>query len=300
MAESIRPPVAIRIVRPYATEEELLEHELETIGKTSVVLIGAHPRPTGVILRFEVTLESGASVLRGEGRVLAHKDNAFRGQPGLTLRFTRLDPRSKAVVDRATAMRGSRSGEMPLPSPSRPALVVDSPVAQALSASTPPPAPAAPRAPAQAEARPSTPPQAQQEAAVAIARAHAREQANAAARANARRTGSSRPAALTPPPVPVAYRESAPPASPRADITPASAEAEIDDALSHLEAPAAAAPAVHEPAPSHARAPASAAARAPAGPIEPPPDRGGLLGRLRERASQLTPERVEEILAARR
>ena len=194
MAETNRPPVAIRIVRPYETEDELLEHELETVGKTSVVLIGAHPRPTGVILRFEVTLASGTTVLRGEGRVLAHKENAFRGQPGLTLRFTRLDPRSKSVVDRATAMRESRSmGDVS--SPSRPVLsapVAEGALADALTASTPAPGPTSEAVLSMAD----------QEAAVATARAAAREKANATARANAKRTGSGRAMALTPPPVP--------------------------------------------------------------------------------------------------
>jgi hypothetical protein len=101
-------------VRPYDTEEAFLESELETVGKTSVILIGAHARPTGVILRFEVCLQNGNVVLRGEGRVLQHKEAAFRGQAGLSLRFTRLDPKSKAVVDRAGAIREARlSGSMP-------------------------------------------------------------------------------------------------------------------------------------------------------------------------------------------
>ncbi len=127
MAENTRPPVAIRIVRPYDTEDEFLEHELETVGKTSVILIGAHSRPTGVILRFEVTLASGATILRGEGRVLAHKENAFRGQPGLALRFTRLDPKSKALVDRAAASREAKAAGDPQPMNAKP--------------SAPPPAP---------------------------------------------------------------------------------------------------------------------------------------------------------------
>ena len=201
MAENVRPPVAIRIVRPYDTEDQLLEHELDTVGKTSVVLIGAHPRPTGVILRFEVTLATGATVLRGEGRVLAHKENAFRGQPGLTLRFTRLDPKSKGVVDRATAMREARQAEGG-GTPSRPAPRPEGPIADALTAATPSPSATAPL-PANVAAS-----SAEQEAAVASARASAREKANAQARANARRTGGTIPPtgktmALTPPPLPV-------------------------------------------------------------------------------------------------
>src|SRR5207247_996050 len=143
VAESVRPPVAVRIVRPYQTEHELLEHELDTVGKASVILIGAHSRPAGVILRFEVTLASGATLLRGEGRVLSHTENAFRGQAGLTLRFTRLDPKSKAVVDRATAMREARQAHAPPSGGS---------VAEALSASTPAPSAPAPNVDADADA----------------------------------------------------------------------------------------------------------------------------------------------------
>lgn len=159
MAENVRPPVAIRIVRPYPTEEEFLESELETVGKTSVILIGAHPRPTGVILRFEVTLATGHSVLRGEGRVLGHKESAFRGQPGLSLRFTRLDPKSKALVDRAAAIREARlageSNPPPPPNASQSPQSFDSfggrrdggAVAQALMAETPSPPSASPSSP---------------------------------------------------------------------------------------------------------------------------------------------------------
>jgi hypothetical protein len=148
VADNVRPPVAVRIVRPYETEEAFLESELETVGKTSVILIGAHSRPTGVILRFEVTLTSGVTVLRGEGRVLAHKESAFRGQPGLALRFTRLDPKSKALVDRAAAIREARlsndsvrPGSMPAAKPSRP------PEESARPSAFPPVPPSAPSIP---------------------------------------------------------------------------------------------------------------------------------------------------------
>lgn len=353
MAENSRPPVAIRIVRPYESEDELLEHELETIGKTSVVLIGAHPRPTGVILRFEVTLASGTTVLRGEGRVLAHKDNAFRGQPGLTLRFTRLDPRSKAVVDRATAMREARSqgdiGSPSRPPPGRQAIPQEGALADALTASTPAPAPISesppvPPAPHTAPLLPST---SEQESAVSSARASAREKANATARANAKRT---RPASLTPPPPPevlesasdeedratdgdratpaptpvtsvpgeVAERElsaqaKAPPATaPTISAPPLRGVKSRPVAVEHVVvhdpdpdgtdktiAPSApSAPSAPAPAPTNAPRPTNATSATSAGALEPPPDRADLLGRLRERAAKLAPDRVEEILSS--
>jgi hypothetical protein len=339
VAEISRPPVAIRIVRPYETEDELLEHELDTIGKTSVVLIGAHPRPTGVILRFEVTLASGPTVLRGEGRVLAHKENAFRGQPGLILRFTRLDPKSKAFVDRATSMREARASIPPsgpssspagsAPAPPAPAPSVrapaarpptprpDSAVADALSSATPAPAPAAPIA--------------DQEDAVASARAVAREKANATARANAKRTGP--PPGLTPPPVPAAVRalqpEVLPPPPPEDRATPSEPEAEAQEAAAPppeptpvtsipgavaeiprmvtakevAELPIVPSPQV-EPPPQAAPAgpampPAAPATQAAPAATDTPPNREELLARLRDRAGRLPRERVEEILASR-
>lgn len=107
MSDSL-PPVAIRVARPYATEDELLENELETLTRTSITLLGAQPRPQGLMLRFELVLSSGQALVRGEGRVVGYKPDAFYGMGGLTLRFTRLDSRSKALVDKAAAMRERR------------------------------------------------------------------------------------------------------------------------------------------------------------------------------------------------
>ena len=310
MAENTRAPVAIRIVRPYETEEELFANELETLGKTSVVLIGAHPRPTGVILRFEVTLANGETVLRGEGRVLAHKENAFRGQPGLSLRFTRLDPKSKSVVDRATALRETRTGGEPAPSRPAPPLA-DSPLADALTASTPAPSAASAKNAAQPpDADASANPNADQEATVASARASAREKANATARTNARRTGSARPLGLTPPPVPVEEPEPLPESESEPEaVTSIPGEVALNDASRHLSTKALSEPDVQpapqppEPQPPRAAEkarpiPADSGTARPA--VEPPTDRAALLARLRERAGALPPDRVQAILAPRR
>jgi hypothetical protein len=101
-------PAAIRITRPYASEEDYLDRELETLTRASITLLGAQARPQGVVLRFELALSSGQVLIRGEGRVVAFKANAFEGLGGLTLRFTRLDTRSKALIDRAAALREKR------------------------------------------------------------------------------------------------------------------------------------------------------------------------------------------------
>jgi hypothetical protein len=136
VADDARTPVAIRISRPYASEEEFLRHELDTLTRTTVVLLGAQSRPQGVVLRFEVALASGDALIRGEGRVVGFRAASQGVDSGLTLRFTRLDARSKALVDRAAGMRDARA--RPSIHPSRPAM-------QAVPA--PPPLPPPPPAP---------------------------------------------------------------------------------------------------------------------------------------------------------
>lgn len=108
VADELKPPVAIRITRPYASEAEFLEREFDTLTHTSVVLLGAQARPQGVILRFEIVLKTGESILRGEGRVVGYKEKAHAGEAGLSLRFTRLDARSKrwSIGRRRSATRG--------------------------------------------------------------------------------------------------------------------------------------------------------------------------------------------------
>jgi hypothetical protein len=101
-------PAAIRITRPYATEDDFLDKELETLTRASITLLGAQSRPQGVVLRFELVLTSGHVLVRGEGRVVGFKVNAFEGLGGLTLRFTRLDTKSKGLIDRAAALREQR------------------------------------------------------------------------------------------------------------------------------------------------------------------------------------------------
>lgn len=276
-----RPPpqVAIRIVRPYDSDEEFLNAELETVGKTSVILIGAHPRPAGIILRFEVTLQSGATVLRGEGRVLAHKERAFRGQPGLSLRFTRLDPKSKALVDRAVAMREARlSGEASsIRPPSAPSLPPVEPNANERSA-PPPPAPA------------------HEPVAVPISFPAPADPALEAALT-----------ASTPEPPPYAPIEETPtPAriETSMEYSLAPSPPSIDRAIAAAFDPPVAPASSSEPVaigplsePSIAVAPTR---DAPAESVEAPKDREGILARLRERAATLSRERVQEILASRK
>ena len=128
-------------MRPYATEEAFLAEERETFTRTAVTLIGAPTRPRGVVIRFEVTLSDGKPVLRGEGRVLSFQAADARGPSSLTLRFTRLDARSKALVDRAGDLREGVEATAPAPDAVVPQDVPTSPSSAPSSGAQPSPAP---------------------------------------------------------------------------------------------------------------------------------------------------------------
>jgi hypothetical protein len=103
--------VAFRLKRPYASEDELVAGDAHGIRKSGMLLFGAAPRPVGLIVRFEVALQDGTPVFRGEGKVVAYHPAAPppSEQPAaLQVKFTRLDPRGKAVVDRAVLRNEGR------------------------------------------------------------------------------------------------------------------------------------------------------------------------------------------------
>ena len=155
------PPVALRVVRPYKDEGELLAVEANAFTRTGVVLIGAPSRPNGVVLRFEMVLRDGSSVMRGEGRVVGYRPPTSQDEGALMLRFTRLDVKSKTLLDRAVALRDEVKKSMPpTRTGSNPAMaaVHEPPAAHELPSPSPSPPRAVPSAPsAPSPPRPSLP-----------------------------------------------------------------------------------------------------------------------------------------------
>ena len=107
--EKTSASVAFRLKRPYGSEEELVAGDGHGIRKSGMMLFGAAPRPVRLIVRFEIALRDGTAVFRGEGKVVAHHPSPDPAQPGaLQVKFTRLDPRGKALVDYAVARNEGR------------------------------------------------------------------------------------------------------------------------------------------------------------------------------------------------
>jgi hypothetical protein len=136
------PPVAVRIVRPFRDIDGLLAAEANVFTRTGIVLIGAPSKPSGVVLRFELCLQDGTAVMRGEGRVVGYRAPSSDEDGALMLRFTRLDVKSKELLDRAVTMREERRSlappsQRPATAPPRPPSVAPQSVAPPSSVSPP-------------------------------------------------------------------------------------------------------------------------------------------------------------------
>lgn len=153
------PPVAFRLKRPYASGDEFVAGDGHGISRGGMVLIGAGPRPPGLIVRFEIALRDGTALFRGEGKVVTHRPAADGAHPaGLEIRFTRLDASGKSLVDRV--LRERASAATPPPAPAIPDLTPGAP--RSVEATRPLPAvvgvPAARPSPVEIELTPAPAP----------------------------------------------------------------------------------------------------------------------------------------------
>jgi molecular chaperone DnaK len=98
----------MRIKLKYPDVETFIERYSVNISRGGVFIATRTPKPVGTVLRFEFQLASSMTLIRGEGQVVWVKafdpDNPRRVH-GMGVRFTRLDPESRAMVDRALAWR---------------------------------------------------------------------------------------------------------------------------------------------------------------------------------------------------
>src|SRR5262249_24704520 len=103
---------ALRIERPYDSAEAFLEGDAWTVGRSDMLLVDASGIAPGTALSFEIALETGAVVVRGEARAL-EQGGAADGRPGgLKVRFRQLDADSKAMLRRALEVqKRQRSAE---------------------------------------------------------------------------------------------------------------------------------------------------------------------------------------------
>ncbi|SEM92618.1 Myxococcus xanthus paralogous domain TIGR02266 [Stigmatella aurantiaca] len=255
--------IPLRIRLPYTTDEEFIDKYGANVARGGVFIATRAPKEEGTALAFEFVLAGGARLLRGEGIVVKAQLDEGGGRSGMTVRFTKLDAPSKALLDRVVARR---NGE-PLPSPE-----VSAPAEEPPQQAPAPPSPAAPVAPPPGLIRKATVP-------AAVSRPPAPVEPPPMARGP------------TPTPVPVPLpAPAAPPPEPMMSFRP------VAPTPAPFQAPApppAQAP-VHEVLPAPAPPPSAPTPEAPpAGtPLAPEPLRKGPEFRSRRRSVLEVPDRL--------
>ncbi len=103
----------------YPTQDEFADHFATNISAGGVFLQSRDPKPKGTLLRFEVQLSSGQTVLKGSGVVAWARAPSAAGQPlqvpGMGVKFLELDEPSRALVRRILERKGAASTASPRP-----------------------------------------------------------------------------------------------------------------------------------------------------------------------------------------
>lgn len=94
-------PLVIRVDRPYASEAEFLDAEAWSVTARSVLLIDIAPLPEGTVLRLELRLSNGRSLLVAEGVAVKHLGASPTRPAGLVVRYKRMSGASSEFVKRA-------------------------------------------------------------------------------------------------------------------------------------------------------------------------------------------------------
>ena len=108
-----RVPVGLRVRLKFPDLAAFVAGYGTNLSRGGAFLEGVAPRPEGAVLRFELLLADGSAALRGEGRVVWSRAGVDR--PGVAVRFTRLDAKSKSLIDELVASAKVRSASIPPP-----------------------------------------------------------------------------------------------------------------------------------------------------------------------------------------
>jgi len=113
-------PIPLRIKLPYGSEAEFVDRYGSNVTRGGIFVATRSLKPEGTIIGFEFVLAGGERLLRGEAVVVKAQVDEGGQRAGMTLRFTRLDVASKALIDRLVEGRGGGVGPAePTPAPER-------------------------------------------------------------------------------------------------------------------------------------------------------------------------------------
>ncbi len=107
-----RMPVGLAVRLSYGTVEDFVDKFAVNISRGGVFIRTRDPKPVGTRVAFELKLQGGETVVRGQGvvRWVQGESSAAQPQvgPGMGVQFTDLDEPSRALVDRMVTLKERR------------------------------------------------------------------------------------------------------------------------------------------------------------------------------------------------
>jgi len=116
-----RVDVELNLRLAFGSVEEFIERWALNISRGGIFVRTLGPRPPGTLVSLNIELENGLQVLRGQGVVRWSTTPSAPGEPprdpGMGIKFTRLEPESREVIERMVSGRGAAAQEDEPPVP---------------------------------------------------------------------------------------------------------------------------------------------------------------------------------------
>ena len=107
-----RAPVSLKVRFKSATVDQFIEQYSMDISRGGLFIKSKSPMPVGTLLKFEFQLKDESRLIQGVGRVvwmrMAEQSSEPDRPPGMGVKFIKMDPQSRAIVERIVAPRGER------------------------------------------------------------------------------------------------------------------------------------------------------------------------------------------------
>src|SRR5687767_7656127 len=109
-----RAPVSLKVRFKSATVDEFIEQYAKDISRGGIFIKSKTPMAIGTLLKFEFQLKDESRLIHGVGRVVWKREqdeaNGDDSPPGMGIKFIKMDPESRQIVEKIVSGRGEAAG----------------------------------------------------------------------------------------------------------------------------------------------------------------------------------------------
>jgi len=102
-----RANVQLKVRYKSATVDEFIEQYAVDISRGGIFIKQKAPMPIGTLLKFEFQLKDESRLIHGVGRVVWRREEGGTEPAGMGIKFIKMDPESKVLVERIVEARGA-------------------------------------------------------------------------------------------------------------------------------------------------------------------------------------------------